>query len=324
MPDLLSRPAAHSIQDLGFLLLPKFSMLCFSAALEPLRAANRMAGRPLYRWTLFSPDGAPVAGSNGIALPVERGLDAKADLAALFVLASFEPERAWSPRLAEWLRALRHRGTALGAFDTGSYILARGGLLDGYRATVHWEELDAFAERFPAVNVVPDRFVIDRGRLTAGGGTTALDLMLHVIRAQHGAALALDVASQFIYGPEALSSDSQRSVSLRGVQRRCPPLARAIEIMEAAVEEPLPVHEVARRTGVGERRLERLFLRHLRTTPLRYYLDLRLSLGHRMLRQTMTPVAGVAVRCGFNSASAFARAFRARFGFSPSQCRRQA
>lgn len=324
MPDLLSRPAAHSIQDLGFLLLPKFSMLCFSAALEPLRAANRMAGRPLYRWTLFSPDGAPVAGSNGIALPVERGLDAKADLAALFVLASFEPERAWSPRLAEWLRALRHRGTALGAFDTGSYILARGGLLDGYRATVHWEELDAFAERFPAVNVVPDRFVIDRGRLTAGGGTTALDLMLHVIRAQHGAALALDVASQFIYGPEALSSDSQRSVSLRGVQRRCPPLARAIEIMEAAVEEPLPVHEVARRTGVGERRLERLFLRHLRTTPLRYYLDLRLSLGHRMLRQTTTPVAGVAVRCGFNSASAFARAFRARFGFSPSQCRRQA
>lgn len=324
MPDLLSRPAANSIQDLGFLLLPKFSMLCFSAALEPLRAANRMAGRPLYRWTLFSPDGAPVAGSSGIAIPVQRALDAKADLAALFVIASFEPEAAWSPRLAERLRALRHRGTALGGLDTGSYILARSGLLDGVRATVHWEELDTFAERFPAVAVAPDRFVIDRGRLTAGGGTTALDLMLHLIRAQHGAALALDVASQFIYGQEALSSESQRSVSLRTLQRRCPPLARAVEVMERAVEEPLPVHEVARRTGIGARRLERLFLRHLRTTPLRYYLDLRLSLGHRMLRQTAVPVAGVAVRCGFNSASAFARAFRARFGLSPTQCRRQA
>jgi len=202
--------------------------------------------------------------------------------------------------------------------------LARGGLLDGHRATVHWEELDAFAERFPAVDVVPDRFVIDRGRLTAGGGTTALDLMLHLIRAQHGAVLALDVASQFIYGQEALSSESQRSVSLRSLHRKCPPLARAIEVMEGAVEEPLAVHEVARRTGLGERRLERLFLRHLRTTPLRYYLDLRLSRGHRMLRQAATPIAGVAVRCGFNSASAFARAFWARFGISPTQCRRQA
>jgi len=323
MPNLLSRPTPNSIQDLGFLLLPKFSMLCFSAALEPLRAANRMAGRQLYRWTLFSPDGAPVSGSNGIVLPVQRALGAKADLAALFVIASFEPERAWSPRLAECLRTLRHRGTTLGAFDTGSYILARAGLLDSHCATVHWEELDAFAERFPAVDVVPDRFVIDRGRVTAGGGTTALDLMLHLIRAQHGAALALDVASQFIYGQESLSTESQRSIPLRSLHRRCPPLAWAVAVMEGAVEDPLPVREVARRTGIGERRLERLFLRHLRTTPLRYYLDLRLSLGHRMLRQTTVPVAAVAVRCGFNSASAFARAFRGRFGLSPTQCRLQ-
>lgn len=324
MPDLLSRPAADSIQELGFLLLPKFSMLCFSAALEPLRAANRMAGRQLYRWRLVSPDGEPVASSSGIAVPVNGAAGTKTELAALFVIASFEPERAWSPQLGTWLRALRHRGTALGGFDTGSYILARGGLLDGHRATVHWEEIDALAERFPAVEVVPDRFVIDRDRLTAGGGTTALDLMLYLIRAQRGAALALDVASQFIYGQEALSSESQRSVSRRGLQRRCPPLARALEMMEGAIEDPLSVRDLARRTGIAERRLERLFLRHLRTTPLRYYLDLRLSLGHRMLRQTATPVAGVAVRCGFNSASAFARAFRARFGLSPSQCRRQA
>lgn len=319
-----SKPAADLPVRIGILLIPRFSMLCFSSTLEPLRAANRHAGRRLYDWTILSVSGHSVAASNGLEISVDRPLSAVGPLPFLFVCASFEPEDGWSPQVAAALRGMAARGTEVGGLDTGSFILARSGLLDGYKATVHWEELDALAERFPEVQVEPDLFVIDRDRVTAGGGTTSLDLMLFLIRVQHGAERSLDVASQFIYGPTRTMEDPQIGTAARQLARQNPNLAAAIELMESQVEEPMAIPDVARRAGISQRDLERLSQRYLKMRPAEYYRNLRLTQAYRLLRQTSLPVTEIGVRCGFNSPSVFARAFKRRFGLSPSMSRKSA
>lgn len=306
--------------ELAILLLPKFSLLSMAATLEPLRAANRVAGRELYRWRLLSADGRAVPTSSGIALPVEGALEASLDCHALVVIASFEVDRHVRPVLAR-LRRLARRGIALGGVEAGSWVLAHAGLLDGRRATTHWEDLEEFANAFPAVEVVPDRFVAGRDRFTTGGATPALDMMLELIRCQHGTTIALDVASVFIYGEPTPAAEPQRIVSVGPILAAEPRVARAIRLMEERIGQPLPVAAIARRLGLSVRSLEVKFRRHLGVTPRDYYLDLRLSAARRMLSHPGHSITGIADAAGFASASAFARAFRARFGQSPSQAR---
>ncbi|MCP4328217.1 MAG: GlxA family transcriptional regulator [Alphaproteobacteria bacterium] len=322
MTHLFDGTPSNPFQEIGFLLVPEFSNICFASTLEPLRATNRMADQALYRWRLYTTEGESVAASSGFRIAVDGPLTTAACPPVLFVIASFNPDHACTPRLIGILRHLSRRGTQFGGLDTGSHILARAGLLDGYKATIHWEDLTTFGEAFPNVEVLPDRYVIDRNRFTAGGGTTSLDLMLHLVRVQHGLRLALDTAGQLIYGHDMPSTDPQHSVSIQQLEISSPPLARAIELMESQIEEPVTVANIARRVDANQRDLERLFKKYLMTTPMRYYLDLRLRLAHRMLRQTKWTVAEIAVRCGFNSASALARAFRARFNLSPTAARR--
>jgi len=304
-------------QEIGILLVPEFSMLCFSSVIEPLRAVNRTAGTTLYQRRIYAMSGGPVTASNGLKIEPDAVLTGEEKISLLLVCSSFRPERYLSANLAHVLRRHRRRGTVLGALDTGSIILAESGLLDGYRATIHWELLDSFAEDFPAIDVAPDRFVIDRNRITAGGGTTALDLMLALIRAQHGHYLALDVASQFIYEQERLGSDPQRGITIRQLEHHAPALAKALEIMESGTEEPHSIPEIAHESGVSQKELERLFQRHLQTPPARYYRTLRLTHANRMMHNTGLSLAEISLRCGFNSPSAFSRAYRRHFGHSP-------
>jgi len=261
--------------------------------------------------------GDKVRASNGLEITVERALSADDPIPLLLICTSFNPERYWSPELASILRRLRSRGTAFGALDSGSIILAKSGLLDGYRATIHWEMLDSFAEQFPEIDVVPDRFVVDRGRMTAGGGTTALDLMLALIRAQHGHFLAFDVASQFIYEQERLGSEPQSGITIRQLANQAPALAASLQLMEDHIEDPLSVREIANQSGVGQKDLERLFQRHLKTSPGRYYRNLRLTIAQRMMYRTPLSISEIAIRAGFNSPSAFSRAYKTRYGFPP-------
>jgi len=305
------------LMDIGILLVPEFSMLCFSSAIEPLRAVNRTAGTPLYRRRVFSISGGPVTASNGLSIETEAVLRGDEDIPLLLVCSSFRPEHYWSLELAQTLRKLRRGGTVLGALDTGSIILAKSGLLDGYRATIHWELLETFAEDFPAIDVVPDRFVIDRNRITAGGATTALDLMLAMIRARHGHLLAFDVAGQFIYEQERLGSDPQRGITVRQLEHHAPPLAAALGIMEAHTEELLSIPRIANLSNVSQKELERLFTRHLQTTPGRHYRNMRITIANRMVHNTSLSLAEIALRTGFNSPSAFSRAYRNHFGHSP-------
>jgi AraC family carnitine catabolism transcriptional activator len=311
---------------LGFLLLPKFSMMAFVSAVEPLRVANRLAGATLYQWEIVALEGASIVASNGMALVADRQLGQLARSASRYrtvvVGAGFEPEQGNDRRIRDWLRRLDRNGVELGAMDTGSFVLARAGLLDGYRATTHWESLDSFREQFPKVEIEGGLFAIDRNRLTCAGGTAALDMMLHVISRRHGHRLATAVSEQFIHARIRDPQDRQRMepAARQGVAHAG--LGRAIALMEKNLEEPLDAGRMARAAGLSQRQLERLFRQHLKTTPQRYYLDLRLQRARALLQYSEMPVVEVAVACGFGSAAHFSRSYRAWSGRPPRAERR--
>lgn len=303
-------------QRIGFFLVPQFSMLAFFSAVEPLRVANRFGGA-LYGWHILSRDGRPVEASNGMVLTPEGGIADAPPCKTVIVCAGFEPHLFADRATMRWLQRLARQGVDLGSIDTGCYVLAKAGLLDGHRAAVHWEALDSFAEAFPQVEVVPNLFEIDRGRFTCSGGTAALDMMLHLIGLRHGYELAAAVSEQFIHDRIRDPRDRQRMTLRVRLGIAAPKLIRAISLMEANLEEPLALPRIAALAGLSPRQLERAFRRHLATTPNRYYLELRLGRARAMLLHTSLPVIEVAVACGFASAAHFSRAYRSAFGRPP-------
>jgi transcriptional regulator GlxA family with amidase domain len=303
--------------EVGFLLIGDFSMMAFAAAIEPLRSANRQGRRDLYRWRLFSRDGAPVVASNGIAVMPHAATRDAGTPPVMIVCSGIGAERFGDRAVFAWLRRLDRSGSVIGAVSTGAYVLARAGLLDGRRCALHWENIAEFAEEFPAIAVTDEIFVIDGDRLTCCGGTAALDMMLHVVRLQHGHQLATSVAEQFIHGEIRDHREHQRMELGARLGVTHPKLLAAIAAMEANLEAPLSQAALARRVGLSRRQLERLFRRYFKHTPASHYLGLRLERARQILQQTNRPVIDVALACGFVSASHFSKCFRARFATTP-------
>ncbi len=304
-------------QRLAFVLVPRFSMIAFTGAVESLRLANRAAGKQLYDWKLYSVDGKPVTCSNGIALHPNAPIDLVNEADAVVVCSGIDVQLFDDKRLASWLRAMDRKGADIGALCTGSHILARAGLLDGYHCTIHWENLAGFAEDFPDLEVTPELFEIDRNRFTCSGGTAAIDMMLNVISLQHGYELAAQVADQFMHERIRDRHDQQRMSLPARLGVRHPKLLSIIEIMEKNLEEPLGRGELAEHAGLSTRQLERLFRKYLNRSPARYYLELRLNRARLLLLQTNMSVIDVALACGFVSASHFSKCYRDFFGRTP-------
>lgn len=311
-------------ERISFLLIPDFSMMAFMTAVEPLRVANRMAGRQLFSWQILSLDGGPVTASNGMTVVADSSYEAVEQLPMLFICASFEPERFADRSLLTWLRRMAAYKTVLGAIDTGCYLLARARLLDGYRVTLHWESVAPFTEAFPDIHVTQELFEIDRNRLTCAGGTAAIDMMLHMIARRHNQELAVAVSEQFIQNRIRDHSDHQRMQLCTRLGVYNPHVLRVVERMERHVEQPLAAAELAHEAGISLRQLERLFAAELGDTPQSYYLKLRLSHARRLLQQTDMQVIAVAVACGFASAAPFSRAYKTQFGRTPRQDRQAA
>jgi transcriptional regulator GlxA family with amidase domain len=302
----------------GFYLVPEFPMMAFASAIEPLRAANRLRRKKLFDWRLYSRDGAPVRASNGVDIAVHRAVDDEATVDLLLVCAGTRDANPGDAAVSKWLRGLARSGTALGAISLGAYVLARAGLLDGRRCALHWESLAAFTEQFPRIRTTSDIFVVDGNRYTCSGGTTGLDMMLHLITERDGRALANDVSEQFIHPRIRGMHDSQRMAVQNRVGVANKKLIAAISMMETASEDPRPVHDIAAAVELSARQLERLFAKYLRASPSRYYLKLRLDHARAMLLQTTKPILDVAVACGFASASHFSRCYRTVYGHRPS------
>lgn len=304
------------------LVLPETSMLTVAATLDPMRAANRFARQTLFSWSLVSGDGEPVPLTCGLSLPAQFALANSPPSDLLIVLAGFNHAQHASPALIRLLHRIARQRAAIMAAESGAWVLARAGLLDGHRATTHWEDLDDFAQAFPEIDVSPERFVLSGDRLTAGGASPVLDLMLHLIRSYFGASLALQVASAFIYDDIHAGSDPQKQLSPGRLATTEPDLDRALLMMAQTVEEPLGIAEIARRAGVSRRSLEILFRKRLGTSPAAYSLDLRLQAAARMASDTALDFQSISVRTGFASQQVFTRAFRRSFGASPGQYRR--
>lgn len=314
--------SASEPERFGFLLLPSFSMLAFLSAIEPLRVANRFGGRQLYSWHVFSRDGAPVTASNGMSILADSSISQAGRLPNFLVCSSFDPERYADRDILTSLRRLDRQGTRLGAVDTGAHILARAGLLDGYRATTHWENAAAFAERFPAVEVSEELFEVDRNRISCSGGTAALDMMLHLIAATHGQDLAVSVSEMLLHARMRSPDDHFRMTLGQRLGVRHPRLQRIVEAMSASIEEPLDLAQLAEIGGLSRRQLERLFRTNLGDTPTGYYLKLRLRRARHLLEQTEMSVLEISLACGFVSAAYFSRAYRRYFGLAPRDDRR--
>lgn len=304
-------------REFVFLLCDAFSMMPFAAALEPLRLANRVSRRPLYAWRLVSETGAPVSASNGVTVQVDGGLDEVAREAAIVVCAGFGLERAASKPVLTWLRRQVRRGVGLGAVCTGTYVLAKAGLLEGKRCTIHWENQAAFAEEFPEVSLSKLLYVVDEGVFTCAGGTAAADMMLHLIGERHGSDLASLVADTLVHTPVRTDTDEQRLSVPARIGVRHPKLVQIIQTMERSTEEPVSPSELARAVNMSTRQLERLFRRYLNRSPKRYYMELRLEKARNLLLQTDMSVINVALACGFTSPSHFSKCYRAYFNRTP-------
>lgn len=298
-----------------FLLLDQFTHLAFSCAIEPLRLANHVAGRRLYAWSTASVDGQPVQASNGLATLVDHALPALTPRDTLVIVGGMTPRDRLEPALLAYLRRQSAHGVALIGVCAATAALAQAGLIRNQRCAVHWDLSDAFAERHPDIEVIEAPFALD-GIATTAGGTAAADLMLHLIGQDHGADLAGRVADQMVYaGTRGQLAPQTGSLQAR-YGMRSPVLTAALSRMEATLSEPLPMAEIARQSGASVRQLERLFRRHLSTSPHQHYLALRLTRAQKLLSQTNLPVTDVALACGFTSPSHFSKKYRAQFGQS--------
>ncbi len=304
-------------QEIAFLLLPRFSMICLLSAIEPLRGANRKLDREAYRWHFLSTDGAPVTASNGMQIVPTGDLRTAPASNALGVVASYDPLAIVDDRLRQWLRQRYRAGVDIGAFETGPIVLADAGLLAGRRVTLHWENLPAFRERYLDIDARDALFEIDPPFFTCSGGTAAMDLMLHLLARNHSAALAAEVSELFLHADIRPAGAGQRMPGDRRAGMHDPLLASVTEIMRAHLETPLSLPQVAVRAGTSQRRLERLFNRQLGVPPQRYYIELRLEHARHLLRHGELPIHEIALACGFGSASWFTRAYRSHFGHPP-------
>ena len=308
---------APKTHEFVFLLCDMFSMMPFAAALEPLRQANRMARSPLYSWRLVSETGAPVTASNGIAINVDSGLEDVPREASIAVCTGFGLERAASKPVLTWLRKQARRGVGIGALCTGAFVLAKAGLLDGKRCTIHWENQAAFIEEFPDVELSNLLFCVDDGIFTCAGGTSAADMMLHIIVDEHGPELGSLITDTLVHTPLRSDTDEQRLSVPARIGVRHPKLVAIIQKMERSTEEPISPSELARSVNMSTRQLERLFRRYLNRSPKRYYMELRLEKARNLLLQTDMSVINVALACGFTSPSHFSKCYRAHFNRTP-------
>ncbi len=305
---------------IAFLLVPQFSMMGFSAAIEPLRSANRMSERQLFEWQLTSVDGKPVPASNGICVAAHRPLKELRKLDMLVVCAGLEPlQFGRSHAIHHHLRRLARHGSMVGAISTGAFILAEAGLLAGRRCTVHWEYADLFRSRYPALEVSRDLYAVDRDVFTCSGGTAALDLMLHFISEASAPGIAVAVAEQFIHPQIRRQNDRQRLDTHTRYGIDSPKLAELIRLMENAIEDPLDIGQLSARVGISVRQVERLFREQAGTSPKTFYLQLRVARARTLLRQTVNPVLSIALECGFGSTSHLYHAYKRLLGIAPTE-----
>jgi transcriptional regulator GlxA family with amidase domain len=312
-----------SPKHFGFLAMPGFSLIAYAAAIDTLRLANRIEERELYTWETITPKDEQVQASNGLEVKPNRIEAASSDVYdTIIVCGGVKITNIWTDSLGKWLRAQDKKGVALGSLYTGTYILAKAGLLDGYRCTIHWENIVSLREEFPDLQITDDIYEIDRNRYTCAGGTTPIDMMNHIVSIQHGRRLAAAISESFLVDHIRSMTDRQRIPLRQRLGTSQPKLTEVVMLMEANIEEPLSPDELSSLMKISRRQLERLFRNYLNCTLTQYYLGLRLRNARRLLLQTEKVIIDISLACGFSSAPHFSKCYRDLFGLPPRDERR--
>lgn len=316
-----SRPPVRP-DHIGFFLVENYSMMSLVSAIEPMRSANRQLQREAYRWSLYSLDGGPLSASNGLPMETKPLPTAPADFDHFFVCAGMETDLDDRHRLNAALHRLSRQGVRVGAISSGTFFLARAGLIGDARCTVHWEYLPVFREAFPQIGIEDRLYVVDRGLYTCSGGVASADMMLAIIARRHGGEVARSVANQFNIERIRGSNEQQRSGAMERVTTFPPTVQSAVDVICTNIEEPLSIAEVCARVGANPRRLERLFAHWLGTSPKRFYQRCRLDKARSLLMHSNLPIIDVAQMTGFATHSQFSVVFRRQFGETPTSLRR--
>lgn len=303
----------------AFVIVPGFTLLAFASAVEPLRIANQLSQQPLYRWRVLSETGGPVASSSGIPVAAEGRLDALDKDTRLFVCAGNPQMAAAEPAVVTAVQRHHRHGGTVGGICTGGIALAKAGLLEGRRFTLHWENHPGFVESFPRLTPSLNRFEIDSRLMTCGGGAASTDMMLSVIAQDHGDDFAAMVSDMCLRTVLPGVAPEQRSSMAALMSSRNPVLIATVELMNRHLDDPLSMDDLAEAAGYSRRHLERLFREALGKTPGDFYRALRLDRGRNLLSTTNMTLLEVATACGYATVSHFSKSFRARFGTAPTK-----
>jgi transcriptional regulator GlxA family with amidase domain len=315
--DLAQSSGQNTPRHFGFLIVPHFPLVPYASAIETLRIANGLQGKNLYTWESITLRGEPVSASCGLEVMPKNSMANATSFSTLFVCGGIRIREAWSTELGVWLRTLAKKGIALGALSNGSYLLAKAGLLDGYRCAIHWDRLATTREEFPDLSFSNSIYELDRYRYTCAGGVAAIDMMLELISLEHGRKLAQAISDQLVVDRMRCTLDQQRIPLHHEIGTSQPKLTEAAILMSTNLEEPLNTEELAGYVGISRRQLERLFRHHLNCTPTRYYVGLRLKAARRLLTQTEKSITEISIFCGFSSIGHFSKCYRDEFGLPP-------
>lgn len=299
----------------GFLLLEHFSLPAFTQALDTLVTANLISAG-VFATRTFSLNGESVASDLGIVIcpDAELGTRHLPELDLLVICGGLRTALRPIPALRQLLHAADEKGVALAGLWSGAWFLGQAGLLDGHKCAIHPEHRAALAEIARHSQVTSESFMVDRDRLTAASPTGAFNMVLEWIDRLHGRALVDGIVDIL-----AFEESRYRRVRPTLHEKMSEPLRNVISLMSANIEEPLSPEQLAHYAGRSRRQIERLFQQQLGTTPVRYYLELRITEGRRLLQHSDLPILDVSVACGFVSPSHFSKCYAAYFGNSPSR-----
>lgn len=303
------------MREISILLFEKFSNHCLANILEPFRAANTLSNDALYRWRFYTLDGESVSSSSGLPVMPDGAFDPSARVDDLFIVSSYDHLSLSTSKCRNVLRAARSNAKRIVGLDTGAWLMAAAGLLDGQKATIHWDIFDSFSEQFLSVDTTKERFIVSKNVITCAGALAAFDLALRLIGEEHGEALRLDVGALLMQTAQSAQGNNQQAAPQSAV-------FRAMQLMQENLENPLSNREIAQRTGLGVKTLERRFLSEIGDPPGRIYKNTRLQAARNLVENTRLPISEVSIRVGYENAAALSRAFRQMFNVTPQQLRK--